>query len=328
MENPVAPEALPDDQVCPACGCNQARTLFRGTDRLYGTTAKSFLVIECRECQLLRLYPYPSPSELQQYYPDNYWYSSAGESDHADRLAESYRRLVLGDHLRFVRQALRHCEPGPVLDTGCGGGLFLRMLEPEGRAIVGLDFSAGAASIAWNTNGVPAVCASLTRAPFAPGTFSLISMFHVLEHLFNPAGYLEAAHRLLKPGGRLVVQVPNAACWQLLLFGENWSGLDIPRHLVNFKTGDLEKLLASCGFEIVRRKYFSLRDNPAGLATTLAPALDPMARRIRRTPESPAVKLLKDAVYFGLVLLSLPFTVLEAACAAGSTIMVEARKKQ
>jgi hypothetical protein len=70
-----------------------------------------------------------------------------------------------------------------------------------------------------------------------------------------------------------------------------------------------------------------LRDNPAGLATTLAPGLDPMARRIRQIKEGPLKRLFKDGVYFGLVLLALPFTILGAACRAGSTIMIEARKK-
>ena len=56
-----------------------------------------------------------------------------------------------------------------------------------------------------------------------------ITMFHVLEHLYEPASYLDAAHKLLRPDGRLVVQVPNAACWQFLLFGERWNGIDVPR---------------------------------------------------------------------------------------------------
>jgi len=56
-----------------------------------------------------------------------------------------------------------------------------------------------------------------------------------------------------------------------------------------------------CGFEVLRRKYFSLRDNPAGLASSLAPGLDPMARRVRRVAEGPRARLLKDAVYLGLV---------------------------
>ena len=243
-------------------------------------------------------------------------------------MAELYRRFVLRDHVRFVRRALASSgETGMVLDVGCGGGLFLGMLAQSGASVAGLDFSLDAAGIAWRRQGVPAVCASLSRAPFAPESCYVITMFHVLEHLYDPPVYLESARELLRPKGRLVIQVPNAASWQFLLLGENWSGLDVPRHLLTFRASDVDGLLDRCGFEPVRYKHFSLRDNPAGLATSLAPSLDPMARRLRGIPEGPKGKLLKDLLYFCLVTACLPVTLVEAACRAGSTIMVEARKK-
>ena len=123
-------------------------------------------------------------------------------------------------------------------------------------------------------------------------------MFHVMEHLYDPRAYLRAAHGLLAPDGRLVVQVPNAASWQARLLGRAWNGADIPRHLTNFRGRDLEKMIESAGFEVLRRKYFSLRDNPAGLASSLAPSLDPMARRVRRVTESGGARLAKDLAVF------------------------------
>ena len=63
------------------------------------------------------------------------------------------------------------------------------------------------------------------------------------------------------------------------------------------------------------------------MATSLAPSLDPMARRIRQVKETPRRHLFKDLLYLALVGVSLPFTLLEATCRAGSTVMVEARKK-
>ncbi len=63
------------------------------------------------------------------------------------------------------------------------------------------------------------------------------------------------------------------------------------------------------------------------MATSLAPSLDPMVRRVRRTQETSRIRLFKDLVYFGLVVCCLPFTLIEGACRAGSTVMVEARKK-
>ena len=136
-----------------------------------------------------------------------------------------------------------------------------------------------------------------------------------------------AAHELLRPSGRLIIQVPNAACWQFLLLGASWNGVDVPRHLYDFRPADLDRMLDSCGFEVLRRKYFSLRDNPAGLATSLAPSLEPVARRVLQTKESSIERLAKDLLYAVLVAASLPFTLVEAACRAGSTIMIEARKK-
>jgi hypothetical protein len=102
--------------------------------------------------------------------------------------------------------------------------------------------------------------------------------------------------------------------------------VDAPRHLTDFRARDLEALLAAAGFEVLRRKYFSLRDNPAGLATSLAPTLDPMARRVRGVQETPPARMLKDLAHFMLIAAAIPFTLLEAACHAGSTVMIEARK--
>jgi hypothetical protein len=85
-------------------------------------------------------------------------------------------------------------------------------------------------------------------------------------------------------------------------------------------------LLRSCGFEAVREKHFSLRDHPAGLATGLAPSLDPVVRAIRGIDRSTAARVMKDLLYLGVVAAVSPFTVVEALCGKGSSVMIEARK--
>jgi 2-polyprenyl-3-methyl-5-hydroxy-6-metoxy-1,4-benzoquinol methylase len=311
---------------CPGCGDPGVRTLFRARDRLFRTTDKHFLVVECKNCRLIRLEPRPSLQELARYYPDEYWYAPQGDA--ASQLEEAYRRFVLRDHVNFVMRAVQDSgEKGLLVDVGCGGGLLLRMLREGGLPVLGLETSLPAATSAWKRNGVAVVCGDLSKSPIERGSCAAVTMFHVLEHLHDPVSYLRSARDLLVPGGRLVVQVPNASCWQFLMFGEHWNGVDVPRHLVNYRERDLESLLDYCGFQVVRRKHFSLRDNPAGFASSIAPSLDPMARRVRKLRESAGIKLLKDFLYFGIVLASLPFTLFEAACGAGSTIMVEARKK-
>ncbi|MFY9728762.1 MAG: class I SAM-dependent methyltransferase [Bryobacteraceae bacterium] len=311
--------------ACLLCGSESAAALFPVTDRLHRTTARSFTILRCGQCGLMRLDPQPAPAESRQYHPENYWF--VPDRTAAGRLEEAYRRLVLRDHARFVARALAESGVrGPLLDVGCGGGLLLGMLRARGVRVVGLDISAAAAAIASSRQRVPAVCGVLEHAPLRPGGFAAITMFHVLEHVHDPRAYVAAAHHLLAPGGRLIAQTPNAACWQFRLLGRAWSGLDVPRHLFDFRSSDLERLLESGGFTVLRRKYFSWRDNPAALASSVAPALDPMGRRTRRVPESSATHIAKDLAYFALVVAAVPFTLVEAAAGAGATVMIEARK--
>ena len=312
--------------ACLMCGSERKSLLFRQTDRLYRTTDKQFAVVRCAQCGLAWLDPQPSREELSRYYPDSYWF--APDRSLVGRLEEWYRRTVLRGHVKFVERALRSSRAtGALLDVGCGGGLFLGIMRQRGFRVVGLDFSRDAAAVAWRHQAVPAVVGDLEHAPLRPGSFAGITMSHVLEHLPDPRAYLTAAHSLLADDGRLVIHVPNAASWQFRLLGRRWNGADVPRHLYDYRDSDVERLLESCGFEVVRRNYFSLRDNPAGLAISLAPGLDPMARRVRRIAESAAMRLAKDLTHFALVAGALPFALLEAAFRAGSTVMLEARRR-
>jgi SAM-dependent methyltransferase len=312
--------------ACLVCGGEQSTPLFRASDRLYGTTNREFSVVRCAHCGMIRLDPPPAREELARYYPENYWF--APDQSAASRLEEMYRRVVLRDHVRFVSQALeRSSARGPLLDVGCGGGLFLGLMRERGYRVMGLDFSREAAGVAWKRQAAPAVVADFEHVPLRAGTFAAITMFHVVEHLYDPRAYFAVAREMLAKDGRMIVQVPNAASGQARLLGRRWNGYDVPRHLFDFRARDLETVLVRSGFEVLRRKYFSLRDNPAGLASSLAPGLDPMARRVRRISESGGVRLAKDLVYFALVAGSLPFAVLEAVCQAGSSVMMEARAR-
>ncbi len=152
--------------VCLVCGSERSTAMFQGSDRLYHTTTKQFSVIRCGECGLLRLDPQPPPEELGRYYPDNYWF--APDDSPASRMEEAYRRLVLRDHVQFVARALESSTArGPLLDVGCGGGLFLGMMRERGFRVVGLDNSREAAGIAWRRQQVPAVVADTELASTA-----------------------------------------------------------------------------------------------------------------------------------------------------------------
>ena len=121
--------------------------MFRGTDRLYHTTSETFYIVECKSCRLIRLDPRPTPEQLLKYYPEKYWY--APDKSFASRMEQIYRRFVVRDHVNFVSRAIRDSgERGLVLDVGCGGGLFLRLLREQGLPVLGLETSMEAAELA------------------------------------------------------------------------------------------------------------------------------------------------------------------------------------
>jgi 2-polyprenyl-3-methyl-5-hydroxy-6-metoxy-1,4-benzoquinol methylase len=311
-------------ESCVLCGSSHAELVLTAPDRLFAIASGTFSLVKCHGCGLVRLSPRPTSEQVAGFYAANYWFAGG-------TLAELYRRMVLLDHVRFAARAARESgAPGKILDVGCGGGLFLRMMKQRGFDCLGLDFSAEAARVAWETNGVRVLTGDLRdaaiEAAIEPEGCALITMYHVAEHLLDPAAYLRAASRLLHPDGRLIVQVPDRDCWEAAMLGESWTGLDVPRHIHVFRSSDLRRLLRTCGFEAIREKHFSLRDHPAGLATGLAPSLDPVVRAIRGIDRSSTARLVKDMLYLGVVAAALPFTLFEALFGKGSSVMIEARK--
>ncbi len=327
IEIETSPEAGPAGALagrpCPACSSPDLRILFEARDRLHCASADRYRIVECAQCRLIRLDPYPpAPARLE--HPAR-WPNGHSAADGFER---AYRRFIITDHLGFIQRAIEASgDEGAVLDLSPEGGLLRGILTKRGLPVIGIDDSTEAAGANWRTHAAPSLCSSLMALPLAPASCRTVIMLQVLEHFDNPKALIEAVHALLRPGGRLVLQAPNAACWQFLLLGENWSGLDVPRHRIDFRAADLEALLRASGFEILRRKHFSLRDNPAALAMSIAPCLAPPVRKARGTVEGPAMRLVKHLLWCGLMALALPFSVLEAACRAGSTVIIEASKK-
>lgn len=311
---------------CPGCGEADGVRLWEVGDRLFATTPRRFEVVRCPACTLEFQAPPLSREEIASFYPSGYWVGppETGKPDgFLSRATEGYRHFVLRDHVRFVRRVVvRQKAQGAwrgLLDVGCGDGSFLTALEA--RPAVGLDWSLEAVR-AVRSRGFAGVRGGLEATPFAAGAFSVVTMFHYLEHVSPARPSLDAVRRLLARDGRLVVQVPNADCWQRALLRSRWAGYDPPRHLIHYSTGTLRRTLERNGFEVVRVTHASLRDNPTTLANSLAPSLYPPARAARARGRHGWAGSLG---YLGLVVASLPVALLESACGRGAAVMMEAK---
>src|SRR5262249_4902570 len=137
---------------------------------------------------------------------------------------------------------------GRLLDFGCGGGSFLQRMHRQGWRVLGLDTSALTVDTIRRHLNLPALAGTLPHPDLRPGAFDVITMWHALEHVHAPLAGLREAHRLLAPGGKLLVAVPNIDSLPFRWFGSAWFGLDLPRHLTHFTPGTLQLMLERAGF--------------------------------------------------------------------------------
>jgi SAM-dependent methyltransferase len=324
--------SLASPATCPVChGQRTAVRWSQRPDRLFRATSGRFDLHGCADCRTAFVHPVPSGPELAAFYPETYWVGPTDREQGAGvpgGLLERYRRFVLRDHVRFTGKVVADQRAAGmavrVLDVGCGDGSFLEALGVPGS--LGMDLSKTALR-AVRARGFGAVRGVLDDCPIRPGSCSLVTAFHFLEHVHPIEPVLASMRRLLAPGGEIVVQVPNADCLQAKILGRHWAGYDVPRHLVNYTARTLRQVVERCGFEVVAENQQCLRDNPTTLSNSLIPGLYPPSRMSRAGGHGGLLGALANMVYLGFTVASMPFSWFEAALGRGASVMLRARPR-
>ncbi len=140
---------------------------------------------------------------------------------------------------------------GHLLDVGCGAGHGMEMLERYGWKTTGTDFDPLAIANA-KSKGLDVYLGELEDQHFADNSFDAVLLSHVIEHVPHPIQLLKECHRVLKPGGHLVVITPNAASTGHKQFGQSWRGLEVPRHLQIFTPHSLTSIGKQAGFRVAK----------------------------------------------------------------------------
>ncbi|MGH7206387.1 MAG: class I SAM-dependent methyltransferase [Nitrospiraceae bacterium] len=148
------------------------------------------------------------------------------------------------------RDIIPYRGDGRILDVGCGPGKLLRVLRDWGWGVHGVDFSPVAVECAREKYGLEVRLGDLLQARYEDGYFDVVMFNHCLEHVYQPVETLREAYRILKPGGLLLIAIPNARSFESRLFGKWWVQWDVPRHLFHFTKQTMTRLLTKTGFRL------------------------------------------------------------------------------
>lgn len=231
MIAPPSRTSIPD---CPVCGSDYTRPWLSKNGYEHG---------RCNACGHGFVFPVPAPAEIEAYYQslDNGLSSDCSWQTEAGHKRQLWRQLL--------QQAERSAGLGPLLDLGCGGGQFLQLASEWGWTdSCGVEPSPKAVHIARNAVSCPVYDGTWKDVKLAPASFAAIALLDVLEHDGDPNGLLDHCLALLRPGGCLMITVPNIHGLSLRCFGSNACVVIPPEHLSYFTAKSLRLMLLKAGY--------------------------------------------------------------------------------
>jgi 2-polyprenyl-3-methyl-5-hydroxy-6-metoxy-1,4-benzoquinol methylase len=215
----------------------------------------SFDIYKCEACKLVQLeidsVKYDSKKLYETYYnfggSKKFFYTKLRTAFFNSRL---YRFWILidGDISFHSRRG-----QGKLIDIGCNEGRNLQIYENNGFSVEGFEVNEQAATEAKN-NGYKVHNQSMET--FLPNKeYDIAVLSNVLEHSIGPRKLLKNINKILNPGGRVWISVPNIDSWQRYIFDRYWINWHVPFHVFFFSVSTITTLLNSSGFGVVKSSY-------------------------------------------------------------------------
>lgn len=224
-------------EACPLCGGRDFREVYR---------VETHPVVRCRGCGLQLTNPQPSNAELAAIYGPDYVLAPDGSAAHAHVVAS---KRATADYYLDLLAAADVKSGGRLLEVGCGAGNFLLQAQQRGFAITGVEYSPFACQRARDTLGGQGriVQGEIDVLRDESAAYDVCVLCDVIEHVRDPAAFLDHVARLLRPGGVVLIITPSLDSWSARIMGSRWMELK-PEHLFYFSRATISRQLAQARF--------------------------------------------------------------------------------
>ena len=224
---------MPDFQVihCPICGESDFNSFLTTTD--FFVSGETFEIRQCAGCGMKITFNAKDETHIGKYYQSEKYvsHSNTGKGI-VNLLYHSVRKYMLGRKRKLVEK-VSGSRQGHVLDVGAGTGYFLNEMITHGWQVEGTEKSPEARKFASENFSFELKPAD-DLFSFTDNSFDVITLWHVLEHVHLLNEYMHIFFRLLNPGGKLIIALPNWKSYDARHYGKFWAAWDVPRHLWHF----------------------------------------------------------------------------------------------
>ncbi|MGV6860797.1 MAG: class I SAM-dependent methyltransferase [Putridiphycobacter sp.] len=224
-------------ESCPVCGGKSFDPFLTCKD--YTVSQKNFNIVTCEACQFHFTNPIPSINEIGEYYKsESYVSHSSTNKGLINKIYQRVRKYTLKQKVKLVAAESKGKNH---LDIGAATGHFLNATKNAGFNAKGLEPDADARNLAkelFNVNIAP--IEDLYK--LEENSQDVITMWHVLEHVYHLRDDIHQINKLLKDDGVLIVAVPNMSSFDAKKYKAHWAAYDVPIHLYHFQPKDIKHL--------------------------------------------------------------------------------------
>jgi len=214
----------------------------------FSVSGESFSLLQNEDGSILKTTPTPSLDKLPSYYEsDDYISHTDGQRSFFEKIYQIVKRNAIKQKVALIA---KYSSNRSVLDIGAGTGDFLVEAKNQGWNTLGIEPNESAKQLAKN-KGVNFI---ENLESISDDSFDVITMWHVLEHVRNLDYQLDQLKRICKPGGIIIIAVPNFKSYDAQYYKEFWAAYDVPRHLWHFSKIGIQNLFLKYNFQLIKFK--------------------------------------------------------------------------